>query len=184
MITQECKANLTFENQCDSLHYKNKRINIINRCRKITGEIQCPFNSQITPSWKMTKICFNPYLHHMKKLTRIDVCMDACSVASSSLQPHGLQSARLICPWYFPGKNTGVDCHFLFQGIFLTQGLKPSPLFLLHWQANSLPLSHLGSPEWITDLNVIAKTLQYLEDSFLVKYNILKKSINHKIIDK
>ena len=33
--------------------------------------------------------------------------------------------------------------HFLFQGIFLTQGLNPS---LLHWKADSLPLSHLGSP--------------------------------------
>ena len=25
------------------------------------------------------------------------------------------------CPWNFPGKNTGVVCHFLLQGIFLTQ---------------------------------------------------------------
>ena len=87
---------------------------------------------------------------------------------------------RLICPWYFPGKNTGVGCHFLFQGIFLTQGLKPSPLFLLHWQANSLPLSHLGSPEWITDLNVIAKTLQYLEDSFLSSITYFLKVLTIK----
>ena len=42
----------------------------------------------------------------------------------------------------FPGKNTGMGCHFLLQGIFLTQGLN---LGLLHWQADSLPLSHLGS---------------------------------------
>ena len=34
--------------------------------------------------------------------------------------PHGPQPARLLCPWNFPGKNTGVGCHFLFQGIFLT----------------------------------------------------------------
>ena len=32
--------------------------------------------------------------------------------------------------------------HTLFQGIFPTQGLNPH---LLHWQAVSLPLSHLGS---------------------------------------
>ena len=37
-------------------------------------------------------------------------------------------------------------CHFLLQRIFLTQGLNPCILHLLHWQANSLPLSHLGSP--------------------------------------
>ena len=30
--------------------------------------------------------------------------------------------ARLLCPWYFPSKNTGVGCHSLLQGIFLTQG--------------------------------------------------------------
>jgi len=33
----------------------------------------------------------------------------------------------------------------LLQGIFLTQGLNPHLLYLLHWQAGSLPLSHLGS---------------------------------------
>ena len=42
----------------------------------------------------------------------------------------------------FPGKNTGVGCHFLFQGIFLIHGLN---LHLLHWQVDSLPLSHKGS---------------------------------------
>ena len=25
--------------------------------------------------------------------------------------------AMLLCPWDFPGKNTGVGCHFLIQGI-------------------------------------------------------------------
>ena len=47
----------------------------------------------------------------------------SCSVRSDSLRPHGLQPARLLCPWDFPGKNTGMDCHFLLQGILLTQGL-------------------------------------------------------------
>ena len=51
---------------------------------------------------------------------------------------------KLLCPWDFPGKNTGVDCHFLWQGIFLTQGWNPS---LLPWQADSLPLSHWRSPQ-------------------------------------
>ena len=39
-------------------------------------------------------------------------------------------------------QNAGVGCHFLLQGIFLTQGLN---LHLLDWQADSLPLSHQGS---------------------------------------
>ena len=46
------------------------------------------------------------------------------------LWPHGLSPARLLCPWDFPGKNTGVGCHFLPQGIFLTQGIKLGSLAL------------------------------------------------------
>ena len=69
-----------------------------------------------------------------------------CSVVFESLWPHGLQPTRLLCRWYFPGKNTEVGCHFLLQGIFLTQGSNLCLLSLLHWQADSLPLSHLRSP--------------------------------------
>ena len=47
------------------------------------------------------------------------------------------------CPWEFTGKNTEIGCHFLLQVIFPTQG---SNLCLLHWQADSVPLSHHGSP--------------------------------------
>ena len=64
-------------------------------------------------------------------------------VVSSSLRSQELSPARLLCPWDFPGKNTGVGCNFLLQGIFPTQG---SNLCLLHWQAGSLPLSHQRSP--------------------------------------
>ena len=52
------------------------------------------------------------------------------SVVSDSLQPQGLKTTRLLCPWNFPGKSTGVGCHLLLQGIFPTQG---SNLSLLHW---------------------------------------------------
>ena len=54
------------------------------------------------------------------------------SAVSDSLQPHEVQPSRLLHPWDSPSKNTGVDCHFLLQGIFLIQGSNPS---LLHcWQ--------------------------------------------------
>ena len=39
-----------------------------------------------------------------------------------------------------PGKNTGVVCHALLQGIFLTQGSNPRLSHFLHWYAGSLPL--------------------------------------------
>ena len=48
--------------------------------------------------------------------------------------------------WNSPDKNTGVGCHFLLQGIFLTQGSNPHLLCLLQWQVGSLPLLHLGHP--------------------------------------
>ena len=47
------------------------------------------------------------------------------------LWPHGLQPARLLCPWDFPGKNTGMGWHFLLQGIFPTQEL--NPCLLVFW---------------------------------------------------
>ena len=40
---------------------------------------------------------------------------------------------RLLCPWNFPDKNTRVRCHFLLEGIFLTQGSNLHLLCLLHW---------------------------------------------------
>ena len=47
--------------------------------------------------------------------------------------------------WGFPGKSTGVGCHFLLQEIFPTQGSNSRLLYLLHWQVDSLSLCYLGS---------------------------------------
>ena len=66
----------------------------------------------------------------------------ARSIMSDSLRPRGLQPARLLCPRDSPGKNTGVGCHFLLQGIFRTRGSNPG---LLRWEAGSLPLGRQGS---------------------------------------
>ena len=57
----------------------------------------------------------------------VSVVAQSCSPL---LWPYGLYPARVLCPWDFPG-------------ILKTQGLN---LYLLHWQAGSLPLSCLGSP--------------------------------------
>ena len=46
-----------------------------------------------------------------KSIQLIRMCVCACSVMSVS------QPTSLLCPWDFPGKNTGVCCHFLLQGI-------------------------------------------------------------------
>ena len=62
------------------------------------------------------------------------------SIVFDSLWPRGLQPARLLCPWDSPGKNTGVGCHSLLQGIFSTQG---SNLHLLHWQTDYIAQNNL-----------------------------------------
>ena len=69
----------------------------------------------------------------------------------------------------FPGKDTGVGCHSLLQGIFLTQGSK---LHLLHWQVGSLSLGPPGKPliwyplvlftqEYTDELPVLRNTLAH-----------------------
>ena len=53
-------------------------------------------------------------------------------------------ATRLLCPWDFPGKDTGVGCHFLLQEIFLIQGLNPG---LLHCR-QTLPSEPPGKPQF------------------------------------
>ena len=62
------------------------------------------------------------------------------SVVGTLCDPMDCSSARLLCPWNFPGKNTGAGCHFLLQRIFFTQGSNLRLLHLPHWQAAILPL--------------------------------------------
>ena len=77
---------------------------------------------------------------------------------------------RFFCPWDFPGRDDGVGCHFLLQGIFQTQGSKPSLLHLLHWQTDSLLLSHLSSPErlWGDIIPLTTKTNLFILVHFVV----------------
>ena len=75
------------------------------------------------------------------------VMLPKAHLTSHSLQPHGPQPARLLCPCNSPGKNTGVGCHSLLQGIFPTQGLN---LGLPHWRQMLYHLSHQGSPSTCT----------------------------------
>ena len=65
----------------------------------------------------------------------------SCSIVSNSVTPWTV-AHHLLCPWDSPGKNTGVGCHFLLQGIFLIQELNPS---LLHCRQILYQLSYLGS---------------------------------------
>ena len=91
-------------------------------------------------NYSITRACI-----HSLESCIVDVRM--CSVAQSCL--------TLCTPWAlalqaslsmrFPRENTGVGCHFILQGIFLTQGSNPGVLHLLHLQVGSLLLNHPGS---------------------------------------
>ena len=72
------------------------------------------------------------------------VVVESLSRVHSSATPQTV-ARQAPLSWDSPGKNTGAGCHFLLQGIFPTQG---SNLCLLHWYADSLPLSRLGSPQY------------------------------------
>ena len=82
------------------------------------------------------------------------VCTGSCCCLGTRscltlLQPHGLEPTRLLSPWDFSDKNTGVDSLSLLQGIVPTQGLNTH---LPHHRQIFYQLSHKGSPrmlEWV-----------------------------------
>ena len=80
---------------------------------------------------RIMRYCLNPQM----KVLIVQSCL--------TLRPHGLQPARLLCPWDSPGKNTGVGCHALLQGIFPTQGSNPG---IPHCRLILHCLSHEGRP--------------------------------------
>ena len=73
-------------------------------------------------------------------------CMPACSAASVMSDSLDYSPPGSFVHGDALGKNTGVGCHALLQGIFATQGLKLSLLCLLNWPVGSLPLAPPGKP--------------------------------------
>ena len=80
-------------------------------CLCFVLDIYCPFKTHLKNEVKTPPLIFIVLVVVVQLLSCVQL-----------LQPHGLQPARLLCPWHSPGKNTGVGSHFLLQGIFPTQG--------------------------------------------------------------
>ena len=92
---------------------------------------------------------YPPTLHAFKVSGALqafsDLCLKGVILASFSRSTKAAVTSQSV-PWDSPGKNTGVGCHFLLQGIFLTQESNPG---LLHCRQMLYHLSHQGSPqEW------------------------------------
>ena len=105
-------------------------------------------------------LCINIYSYFFTKpdqmmqmfmswLFDLSVCLKCACVLScfSCVQlfvTYGLYPTRYFCPRNSQGKNSGVGCHALLQGIFLTQGLNSCHLSLLYWQGGYLRLAPPG----------------------------------------
>ena len=85
-------------------------------------------------------------LYQLSEVHRCHACMLSCFshvllFATLCTRARQAPLSMGFCPWDSPGKDTGVGCDALLQGIFLTQGLN---LCLLHWQVGPLPLAPPG----------------------------------------
>ena len=87
-----------------------------------------PSQGHLGASFPCCLLFSTPFCRHVWHAVQV---LLSHSVASDSLRHHGL---------YSPGKNTGGGCHFLLQGIFLTQGPSSHLLhcmqILYHWATN------------------------------------------------
>ena len=93
----------------------------------------------LVPSLTLFRILFWPCATW--DLRSLPLCM--LNHLSNAVWPYRLQLTRLLCLWDSPGKNTGVGCHALLQGIFPTQGLN---LCLLHCRQILLTAEPPGKP--------------------------------------
>ena len=87
---------------------------------------------------QLSPFCCSP--ESVATLLILHMCLHTRSYPAQRL--HGLQPMSLLCPWNIPGKNTGVGCHLLFQGIFMTQGSNLH-LLCLHRQASYHCATHI-----------------------------------------
>ena len=107
------------------------------------GALWCLRNTSMKTSWSTGKPALISAAHSSALLYVVWSEVLVSQSCPNSLTPHGLQPARLLCPWNSPGKNTEAGSHFLLQGIFLTQELN---LGLLHCRQILYHLSHMGKP--------------------------------------
>ena len=105
------------------------------------GENPTPYTLKYTLSYcELLSLCFSFVLFYYIVVVwgEINVKVDVIfifdvhfgvfnhSSVFSSLQPHGLEPTRLLCPWDFSGKDTGMGCHFLLQGNLPHPAIKPA----------------------------------------------------------
>ena len=123
-----------------------------------------------------------PFLFHSVCVTAVglDLCSFMCMIVMVAKLCPTLATLRtrarsLLCPWDFPGKTTGVGCHFLLPRLFLTQKSSPG---LLHWQVDFLPLSHQGFPPMCNHRNLSLFQKNWIMVYLSVFWNLLSYNIS------
>ena len=103
---------------------------------------------------------------HAVHATSLQLCPPLCDPMDHS--PRGSSAHGDL-----PGKNIRVGCHARVQGIFPTQWLNPRVLFLLHWQAGSLPQHHLSSVHFSHSVSPnLGNPMDYSKPDFLVHHQL------------
>ena len=97
------------------------------------------------------------------------VCVVSHSITSNSLWPHGLQPARLLCPWRFSRQEYWGGLPFPPPGNLPNPGIKPVSCAAPHWQVSSLPLSCPGSPRFLGTGVLIMKS--FIVTQFFCLFN-------------
>ena len=77
---------------------------------------------------------------------RLSITQSSVLFRHSVMSPHRSQPARLLGPWDFPGKNTGVGCHCLLQGVFPDPRIEPASPASAGDTGRFFTTDHLGSP--------------------------------------
>ena len=117
---------------------------------------QAPLSLGLSRQEHWSGLPFPSPMHESEKWKR------SRSVMSDSSRPHGLQPTRLLCPWDFPGKSTGVGCHCLLHLYWFLQ-LFVLELFTYLWtfayDGFSAWNSFLLSLSWLTSIRPSIKSL-------------------------
>ena len=145
--TSQCSGSSSVKWCFQSADGRRQHLFYVNLEQNSEGAGSCGFQPRFQSQGGSHKTLLQPILHEpAAPSVRVHPCSESESEATQSCptlcdpmdcSPPG------SCPWDFPGKSTGVGCHFLLQGIFVTQGSNPG---LLHYRQILYSLSHRGSP--------------------------------------
>ena len=118
----------------------------------------------VTWKWQALLLCFSFQIGASVTSPVSDMLSEgsvAHSVVADSLQRHGLQPTRLLCPWDSPGKKTGVGCHFSPPENLPSPGIEPASLVPPVESSRFFTTSLPGKPR--SDITVGKQRLTYVQ---------------------